>query len=177
MGKKEITGKIHGWIGKLNINKQWRKWLQSEINVIEIKNRTVGDILLNYKKWAQEDWFKIYRCMCTHKKEGRKEDEHEIWKLEDLEREMTQLTSKTVLTPNGRREKRIISKEIKLLKWRVEKLLGQRLLEDIKIDRVKYGSSELEEWLLKLKEKWKDWVVMERDKNTGAMAIACPMWY
>jgi hypothetical protein len=50
-------------------------------------------------------------------------------------------------------------------------------MEDIKIDRVKYGSSELEEWLLKLKEKWKNWVVMERDKNTGAMAIACPMWY
>jgi hypothetical protein len=30
---------------------------------------------------------------------------------------------------------------------------------------------------MSIKHRWENWIIMERDKNNGAIAIACPMWY
>ena len=67
-----------------------------ELNHI-LSTRKVGDILLNYKEFAKEDWFKIYKCTCERRAEGRKEDEHEIWKFEEREKRVENLTTKTQL--------------------------------------------------------------------------------
>ena len=143
----------------------------------EVRNRTVGDVLLNYREWAKTDWFKIHKCVCNTNGKGRGDEEHEIWRLEDVDKNLGDLTTKTVLEPNGGREKRIIEKELRLYKWKVEKLLGMKIKPEVRRRNTEHKDSEMEKRIMKMKCKWRDWVIIERDKNNGAMVVACPMWY
>ena len=117
IGKKEILQDIQEWIRSLKTHRQWKKLLEETITVVETRNKTIGETLLNYREWAKKDWFKIHTCACLEKKEmGRNEAEHEVWNLEEKDIEIGELTTKTVLTPNGKREQRIIRKELEALK-------------------------------------------------------------
>ena len=173
--KAQIMREIQLWIKGLNTQKQWKKLLAEEIKIVETKNKTVGETLLNFRSYAKSDWFKINKCTCLEKKtEGRDETCHEIWKLEEKEEIFKQLTTKTVLPPNGRRENRIVKKEIKKLGILVNKVVGCDIMTGPKIS---FQNQKMEQELLEVKRRWKDWVIIERDKNNGTMAVACPMWY
>ena len=181
IGKKTIEREIHRWIETLAINRQWKKLLHEEVKIVETRNKTVGSVLLNYREWAKKDWFKIHTCTCDAKKNGRSDTEHEIWKLEEKEKDVGELTTKTVLEPNGIRERSVRNKEMRRLEWLVEKLTGTKTLSKIRIRTEKKGkereSANWEEKLREIKERWRNWVILERDKNNGAMALACPLWY
>ena len=172
--KSKIYEEIHQWISNQEIPKQWKKFLREEIKVVIVKNRTVGEILLNYRKWAKEDWFKISRCTCQITEKGRGESEHEIWKLEEKEPLFHQLTTKTVINPNGRKEKRMSTKELNQLHEIVSRI-GP--INRPTILPITYKNSRMEDEITKIKNKWNGWIFLERDKNNGAIAVACPMWY
>ena len=120
------------------------------------------------------NWFKIHKCTCLDNTKEKKEDEHEIWKLEDLDERIHQLTTKTVIEPNGRREMRIFKQE--MIKW-MTTLNHITDKKSLKIKKVKYLQSEIEDMIHMIQKKWDGWVFLDRDKNIGSFAIACPMWY
>ena len=49
--------------------------------------------------------------------------------------------------------------------------------KSLKIKKVKYLQSEIEDMIHMIQKKWDGWVFLDRDKNIGSFAIACPMWY
>ena len=175
IGKREVYKEIHQWIRKLKVSKQWKKLLTEEIKIVEIRNKTIGEMFLNYREYARSDWFKINKCVCLEKKtDGRDKVSHEIWKMEDKEEIFQTLTTKTVIPPNGRRENRIIKKELNKLQSIIKKIMN---CEGIEKPRIRFRSQKLEQNLMEIKKKWEGWIIIERDKNNGTMAAACPMWY
>ena len=79
MRREELYRHIHRWIQDLNCTYQWKKLLKEEIKIIIIRNKTVGEMLLNYREWTKKNWFQINKCACIEKKEnGRDEASHEI---------------------------------------------------------------------------------------------------
>ena len=153
VGKREIKKDIDRWLSKIGIGKQWKKWLQEETKVTEVRNKTVGDLLLNYREWARTDWFKIYVCKCKGKENGRGDNDHEIWRLEDIEEGFRMVTTKTVVTPSGRQEHSIIEREKRKWKWKITKLLGNDIEGNVISKRVKWKRSDMEEMVKKIKLK------------------------
>ena len=73
MGKKELYKTIHRWIGNLDMSIQWKKLLTEEIKIVEIRNKTIGEMFLNYRECARSDLFKINKCVCLEKERRREE--------------------------------------------------------------------------------------------------------
>jgi len=176
-GKKEMSKEIHEWINNLDTTTQWKKWLHEELRISEVRNRTVGDMLLNYKEFAKEDWFKVYKCTCERRAEGRKEDEHEIWKFEEKEKRIENLTTKTVIVPDGRMEVRLLRRRGMELMKTVGKIIGKEIQVPFRYKKRGWERSKMMDEINDIKQKWTNWVILERDKNNGAMALACPLWY
>ena len=172
--KNDMEQVISRSIDNLELSKQWKKLIREETKIICIRNRTIGEMLLNYTSWAKDDWFKIHSCTCLDRNEGKNGGNHEIWKLEDLEKEMELLTTKTVIEPNGKREMQVFKDEVQ--KW-INNLSHVTNKIKVKIPKIKYTNPEMESTIHYIQEKWKGWIFLERDKNLGSIAIACPMWY
>ena len=62
-------------------------------------------------------------------------------------------------------------KEFTKLTTTLKELTGCSNIKNIEIT---YKNPNLEKKLLEIKNRWRNWVILERDKNNGSMAVACP---
>lgn len=166
---------ILNWIDKSYGPLYWKIILKKSIKITKIKNRSIEDWLVNVRNFAKEDIFKINTCTCN-KVKNRENNEHEVCKLEDLEKEIVGISAKTILKPDS---------------YSIEKDLNSQI-EEIKINwknklsfkKFYYGKKDLlgKEDVLKnsiriLKTKLKGYVISNRDKNTGGLAVMCPIFF
>lgn len=162
--------------------------LKPKIQIVFMKRRSIGDILLNHRKFSKNINSLLPKCCCNMI--GTKPKKHKIMKIEECtflnshEKETIRLMDIPLPhSPNNyfNMKTQITNLIIKVTKNCSEYTSNkiQQLVKQLTKNRNMELNNQfiLEKTILNIKRKLYGWIIVPLDKNNGTCAIACPLLY
>lgn len=170
-----------------NYPKVIKRIIKSKIQVTFTKRKSIGDILLNHKKFSKNVNTILPKCCCNIIGKAKK---HIIMKIEECDiltkEEKEQIRLMDIPLPHSPNNYYNIKMEIKNLIIKLTKNCNEETTNKIKKlakqltknRNVEFNNKFiLEKNILNIKTKLHGWIIVPLDKNTGSCALACPILY
>ena len=181
INKKIIINEAKKLLQAYQCPKLIKEILGRRLKVVMTRRRNIQDLICNHIYHAKNISSYLPNCKCSVNDNDTRVT-HDKWKIEKKENLKSWLKNlKNIPKPDFIDRKRELVKAISEVNEKFAKLLKrskvQQTLPSNDIFKENKRKTLKIEKVKDLKEEWKGWTIVPRDKNSNTFAVGCPIWY